>query len=94
MKPPSAELRFDQRDQDTLPPYEILDPILKAYVEQDQTIHQIVASGYDPNDVRMVIGAVERSEYKRRQSPPGIKVTPRAFGRDWRFPISNSYKSS
>ena len=94
VKPPSAELRFDQRDQDTLPPYEILDPILKAYVEQDQPFHEIVASGYDPNDVRMVIGAVERSEYNRRQSPPGIKVTPRAFGRDWRFPISNRYKSS
>ena len=93
-KPPSAELRFDQKDQDTLPPYEILDPILKAYVEQDQTVDQIVTLGYDAKDVRTVIGGVERSEYKRRQAPPGIKVTSRAFGRDWRLPISNRYKAS
>ena len=92
-KPPSAELRPNQKDQDSLPPYEILDPILKAYVEQDQTVNQIISAGHDSKDVRMVVSAVERSEYKRRQSPPGIKVTPRAFGRDWRLPITNRYQS-
>ena len=93
-KPPSAELRPNQKDQDSLPPYEILDPILKAYVEQDQTVNQIISAGHDSKDVRMVVRAVEGSEYKRRQSPPGIKVTPRAFGRDWRLPITNRYQSS
>ncbi len=88
---PSAELRPDQTDQDSLPPYEILDPILRAYVESDRSGEEIVAMGFDKATVESVIGMVDRSEYKRRQAPPGIKITPRAFGKDRRMPITNGY---
>jgi NAD+ synthase (glutamine-hydrolysing) len=89
---PSAELRPDQTDQDTLPPYEVLDPILQAYVEEDLAIPDIVALGFDEATVRRVVEMVDRNEYKRRQAPPGVKITPRAFGRDWRLPIVNSFR--
>ncbi len=91
-KPPSAELRPDQRDDDSLPPYEVLDPILKAYVEDDLTFDEILAQGHEPEAVKQAIALVDRSEYKRRQSPPGIKITPRNFGRDRRMPIANRYR--
>jgi NAD+ synthase (glutamine-hydrolysing) len=92
-KPPSAELRPDQKDIDTLPPYEVLDPILEAYVEQDRSLSDIVALGFDEEIVRRVISMVDRNEYKRRQAPPGIKITPRAFGKDRRLPITSRYLS-
>ena len=91
-KAPSAELRPDQKDIDTLPPYEVLDPILKAYVEDDVTIDQIIAMGFDRDIVTKVARLVDRSEYKRRQTAPGIKITPRDFGRDRRLPITNKFK--
>ncbi len=91
-KPPSAELRPDQKDTDSLPPYEVLDPILTAYVEEDRSIEQIVAAGYDEAIVRRVARLVDLSEYKRRQAPPGVKITARAFGRDRRLPITNRYR--
>jgi NAD+ synthase (glutamine-hydrolysing) len=90
-KPPSAELRENQRDEDSLPPYEELDPILEGYVEDDRSFEELVAAGHDPDTVRRVIELVDRSEYKRRQGAPGIKITPRAFGRDRRMPITNRY---
>ena len=93
-KEPSAELRPDQRDADSLPPYEVLDPILEAYVEEDKGEGEIVASGYDPSDVRRIVRLVDAAEYKRRQAPIGIKVTSRAFGRDRRMPIVNRYRES
>jgi NAD+ synthase (glutamine-hydrolysing) len=92
-KAPSAELRPNQKDADSLPPYEVLDPILKAYVEEDRGFEEMVQLGFDPEAVKRVIRLVDISEYKRRQSPPGIKITPRALGRDRRFPITNKYKS-
>jgi NAD+ synthase (glutamine-hydrolysing) len=91
-KPPSAELKPDQKDEDTLPPYSLLDPILKAYVEEDRSYPDIVGMGFEPEVVKQVIDMVDRSEYKRRQSPPGVKITPRAFGRDRRLPIVNRYR--
>ncbi len=94
VKPPSAELRPGQLDQDTLPPYEVLDPILEAYVEQDKSVEQIVAMGHDQATVERVARMVDLSEYKRRQAPPGIKITPRAFGRDRRLPIASRYTGS
>jgi NAD+ synthase (glutamine-hydrolysing) len=93
-KPPSAELRPGQLDTDSLPPYDVLDPILEAYVEEDRSIEQIVAAGHDQAVVQRVVAMVDRNEYKRRQSPPGIKITPRAFGRDRRLPIANRYRPS
>jgi NAD+ synthase (glutamine-hydrolysing) len=93
-KPPSAELRADQLDTDSLPPYELLDPILRAYVEDDRSVDEIVAMGYDEALVQRIVGMVDRNEYKRRQAPPGIKITPRAFGRDRRLPIANRYRPS
>ncbi len=90
-KPPSAELRPDQKDSDSLPPYEVLDPILTAYVEEDKSIEQIVAAGCDEKIVRRAARLVDMSEYKRRQAPPGVKITPRAFGRDRRLPITNLF---
>ncbi|NOZ22641.1 MAG: NAD+ synthase [Planctomycetes bacterium] len=89
---PTAELRPNQTDQDSLPPYEVLDPILAAYVEQDKAPADIIAQGYDPQVVRDVARMVDRSEYKRRQAPPGVKISPKAFGRDRRLPISNHYR--
>ncbi|MHC1578243.1 MAG: NAD+ synthase [Dehalococcoidia bacterium] len=91
-KAPSAELRPKQKDTDTLPPYDILDPILKAYVEDDLAIDQIVTMGFDRDTVTKVAHLVDRSEYKRRQAAPGIKITPRDFGRDRRLPITNLFK--
>jgi len=93
-KEPSAELRPNQRDVDSLPPYPILDPILQAYVEEDRSFDEIVELGFDPATVRRVIQLVDRSEYKRRQTPPGPKITPRAFGRDRRLPITNRYRGA
>ena len=93
-KPPSAELKPDQVDQDTLPPYDLLDGILKAYVEQDYSYADIVDMGFEPETVQRVIAMVDRNEYKRRQAPPGVKITPRAFGRDRRLPIVNRYRQS
>lgn len=93
LKEPSAELKPGQKDTDTLPPYEILDPILKAYIEEDRSFDEIVNLGCEEECARKVIKMVDTSEYKRRQSPPGIKITPRAFGRDRRFPITNRYRS-
>jgi len=90
-KPPSAELRADQRDDQSLPPYEELDPILLAYVEGDATAGDLVAAGFDPDLVRRIVTLVDRAEYKRRQAPPGVRVTPKAFGKDRRLPITNHY---
>jgi NAD+ synthase (glutamine-hydrolysing) len=90
-KPPTAELKPDQKDSDSLPPYEVLDPILRGYVEQDLGPEELVAAGNKPETVARVILLVDRSEYKRRQYPPGVKITPRAFGRDRRMPITNRY---
>jgi len=91
-KAPSAELRLGQKDVDTLPPYDILDPILKAYVEDDLAIDQITDMGFDRDTVTKIARMVDRSEYKRRQTAPGIKITPRDFGRDRRLPITNKFK--
>ena len=91
-KAPSAELKEDQRDEDSLPPYEELDPVVKAYVEEDCSYQEMVEMGFDPQVVRQVITAVDRNEYKRRQAPPGVKITPRAFGKDRRLPIVNRYR--
>ena len=91
-KAPSAELRPDQTDQDTLPPYPELDPVMKAYVEEDRSYQDIIDMGFDPQVVRQLIAAADRNEYKRRQAPPGVKITPRAFGKDRRLPIVNKYR--
>jgi NAD+ synthase (glutamine-hydrolysing) len=91
-KAPSAELRADQKDEDSLPPYPTLDPILKGYVEDDLSVEELVAEGHAPEIVSRVISLVDHSEYKRRQAPPGLKITPRAFGRDRRLPITNRYR--
>lgn len=91
-RPPSAELRPDQQDTDSLPPYEVLDPILEAYVEKDMGINAMLAAGFDEAAVRQAVRLVDLSEYKRRQGPPGIKITPKAFGRDRRMPITNRYR--
>jgi NAD+ synthase (glutamine-hydrolysing) len=91
-KPPSAELRPDQRDSDSLPPYEVLDPILELYVEGDAGIEDVVAAGHDRATVERVVALVDRAEYKRRQAPPGPKVTTKAFGRDRRLPITNHWR--
>ena len=90
-KPPSAELKPGQKDTDSLPPYDALDPILIGYIEEDLSPEELVAAGHDPKTVARVIQLVDRSEYKRRQAPPGVKITPRAFGRDRRMPIVNRY---
>ena len=91
-KAPTAELRPDQRDEDSLPPYRRLDPILEAYVEEDKSPAEIVALGFDPDTVCEVIRLVDRNEYKRRQAAPGVKITTRAFGKDRRLPITNRYR--
>jgi NAD+ synthetase len=90
-KPPSAELKPDQKDQDDLPPYEILDGILKAYIEENKGAEEIIDMGYDPSVVRDVIGRIHRNEYKRNQAPPGLKVTTKSFGYGRRFPIAQGY---
>ena len=90
-RPPSAELRAGQKDSDSLPDYDLLDKILKGYVEEDKSARQLIESGLDKDVVLRVIGMVDRNEYKRRQSPPGVKITPKAFGKDRRLPITNHY---
>ena len=90
---PSAELRPDQKDQDSLPPYEVLDAILQRYMEQDQGIDEIVAAGFPAADVERVTHLIKINEYKRRQSPVGIRITHRAFGRDWRYPITSKFRA-
>ncbi|GAG16385.1 unnamed protein product, partial [marine sediment metagenome] len=89
---PSAELRPDQKDQDSLPPYDLLDAILKLYVEEDKHLDEIVAEGFEPDVAKEVIRLVDHNEFKRRQAAPGIKITPKAFGRDRRLPITNHYR--
>jgi NAD+ synthase (glutamine-hydrolysing) len=89
---PSAELRPDQKDTDSLPPYEVLDAILEAFIEEDLSVDEIVARGFDRAVVGRTLDLVKRNEYKRRQSPPGIRVSRRAFGRDWRYPITSGYQ--
>ena len=91
-RPPSAELKPDQTDQDSLPPYEVLDAIMQAYMERDESPRQIIAAGYAEADVRRVVRLLRIAEYKRRQAPVGIRVTQRGFGKDWRYPITNRYK--
>jgi len=91
-KPPSAELRPDQKDSDSLPPYEVLDSILERYIEDDWSVADIVAEGYDPGLVARVGRMVDRNEYKRRQAAPGVKITTKAFGKDRRLPITNAYQ--
>lgn len=93
-KPPSAELRPDQKDVDSLPPYDILDPILKAYAEDDRSLEEMLAMGFERATVERVMRLVDISEYKRRQAPPGVKITTRAFGRDRRLPIVNRYRDT
>jgi NAD+ synthase (glutamine-hydrolysing) len=93
-KPPSAELRPDQRDDQSLPPYEELDPVLQGYVEGDRTAADLVAAGFDPTVVDQVVSLVDGAEYKRRQMPPGVRITTKAFGKDRRMPITNHYRSS
>jgi NAD+ synthase (glutamine-hydrolysing) len=90
-RPPSAELREDQKDTDSLPPYDVLDPILEAFIEEDASVDDIVARGYDRATVGRILGMVKRNEYKRRQAPPGIRISRRAFGRDWRYPITSGF---
>jgi NAD+ synthase (glutamine-hydrolysing) len=92
-RPPSAELRPDQKDQDSLPPYEVLDAILARYMEDDEGIAEIVAAGFDPADVDRVTRLIKINEYKRRQAPVGIRITHRAFGRDWRYPITSKFRA-
>lgn len=91
-RPPSAELKPDQTDQDSLPPYEVLDAIIEAYMEGDESPREIIAGGYPEADVRRTVAMLKRNEYKRRQSPVGIRVTKRGFGRDWRYPITSRYQ--
>ena len=90
-RPPSAELKPDQTDQDTLPPYEVLDAIIESYMERDESPREIVAQGFAEVDVRRVVGMLKKNEYKRRQSPVGIRVSRRGFGKDWRYPITSRY---
>ena len=91
-RPPSAELKPGQTDQDSLPPYDVLDAIVEAYMENDLSPREIIAQGYAEADVRLVVRLLKVSEYKRRQAPVGIRVTQRGFGKDWRYPITNRYR--
>ena len=93
-RPPSAELRPDQKDTDSLPDYAVLDAILEAFIEEELSVEEIVARGYDRETVGRVLAMVKRNEYKRRQAPPGVRISRRAFGRDWRYPITSGYRSS
>jgi NAD+ synthase (glutamine-hydrolysing) len=92
-RPPSAELRHDQKDSDSLPPYEVLDPILELFIEEDLSVDDIAARGFDRETVGRVLDMVKRNEYKRRQAPPGVRISARAFGRDWRYPITSGYRT-
>ncbi|MCK5668056.1 MAG: NAD+ synthase, partial [Gammaproteobacteria bacterium] len=91
-RPPSAELREDQKDEDSLPPYTILDPILERYIELDQSPAEIIESGFDAEIVKQLVSLIDRNEYKRRQAAPGVRISKRAFGRDRRYPITSAYK--
>ena len=88
---PSAELRPDQTDQDSLPPYEVLDAIVSSYMEQNRAPEQIIAQGFAEADVKRVVRLIKINEYKRRQAPVGVRITARAFGKDWRYPITSRY---
>ncbi len=90
-KPPSAELRHNQTDQDSLPPYEVLDSILEGLIENGRSVADLVAAGHDENTVRQIWRMLDRAEYKRRQAPPGVKISTLAFGRDRRYPITNGF---
>jgi NAD+ synthase (glutamine-hydrolysing) len=92
-RPPSAELRYEQRDQDSLPPYDVLDAILAGYVEEDLDAVELARRGLPAEDVERVIRMVDRAEYKRRQAPPGVKISTKAFGRDRRLPITNRFEA-
>ena len=89
---PSAELRADQRDEDSLPPYPELDRVLEAYVELDSSREELASDGFDPSVVERAVAMIDRAEYKRRQAPPGVKLRPKAFGRDRRIPITNRWR--
>ena len=91
-RPPSAELRGDQKDSDSLPDYDLLDTILKGYIEEDKSVAELIASGLDAKTVKRIARLVDLNEYKRRQSPPGVRITPKAFGKDRRMPITNHYR--
>jgi NAD+ synthase (glutamine-hydrolysing) len=93
-RPPSAELRPDQTDQDNLPEYEVIDAIIERYMENNQTVAEVIAAGYPQTAVEQIVRLIRINEYKRRQSPPGPRITKRAFGRDWRYPLSNGFKES
>jgi NAD+ synthase len=93
-RPPSAELRANQKDEDSLPPYDVLDGILEALVEGEMSFEQVVAKGYDPAVVKRIEQLLYTSEYKRRQAPPGVKITRKNFGRDRRYPITNAFRDS
>lgn len=92
MREPSAELRPDQKDSDSLPDYDVLDPILEAFIEEDLSVDEITSRGFDHDTVVRVLEMVRSNEYKRRQAPPGIRISSRAFGRDWRYPITSGYR--
>ena len=89
---PTAELRHGQKDTDSLPPYSVLDPILEAFIEEDLSVDEICARGFERAVVTRILNLVQRNEYKRRQAPPGVRVSRRAFGRDWRYPITSGYR--
>jgi NAD+ synthetase len=89
---PTAELRPGQTDQDTLPPYELLDTVVERYMERDQSPEQIASAGFDLATVRRVVRMIQANEYKRRQAPPGVRITPRSFGKDWRYPITSGFR--
>jgi NAD+ synthase (glutamine-hydrolysing) len=91
---PSAELRPGQKDSDTLPPYDVLDAILDALIIEDLSVEEIAALGYEKDTVGRILGMVRKNEYKRRQSPPGVRISGRAFGRDWRYPLTSGYGRS
>jgi NAD+ synthase (glutamine-hydrolysing) len=92
-RPPSAELRPDQKDQDSLPPYDVLDAIVERYMENDEPIESIISSGFARADVERVTRLIKLNEYKRRQAPVGIRVTRRSFGKDWRYPITSKFRA-
>ena len=93
-RPPSAELRADQKDEDSLPPYEILDGILECLVEKEMSFEDVLAKGYDPKTIKRIEHLLYISEYKRRQAPPGVKISARNFGRDRRYPITNAFRDA
>lgn len=91
-RPPSAELRDDQKDEDSLPPYDVLDAIITLYIDKEMSVANIVKAGYDPEIVHKIVRMIDINEYKRRQAPPGVKITPKAFGRDRRYPITSGFR--